>query len=69
MKKLCCVICGKYRNLTITIKVQKPKISYFLEKALVLSIICSKCRNDDEKLFKDKESIEILKIIDLIEDI
>ena len=57
MKKLYCVICGKYR------KFEKPKISYLLEKTLVLSIICSKCKNEDEKLFKEEESIEILKIL------
>ena len=53
MKKLYSVICGKYR------KFEKPKISYLLEKTLVFSIICSKCKNK-------KESIEILKILDLI---
>ena len=63
MKKLCCVICGKYR------KFEKPKISYLLEKTLVLSIICSKCKNEDEKIFKEEESIEILKILGLIEKI
>ena len=63
MKKLYCVICGKYR------KFKKPKISYFLEKMLVLSIICSKCKNKDEKKFKEEESIEILKILGLIEDV
>ena len=63
MKKLYCVICGKYR------KFEKPKISYLLEKTLVLSIICSKCKNEDEKIFKEEESIEILKILGLIENI
>ena len=63
MKKICCIICGKYR------KFEKPKISYLLEKTLVLSIICSKCKNEDEQLFKEEESIEILKIIGLIENI
>ena len=53
MKKLHSVICGKYR------KFEKPKISYILEKTLILSIICSKCENEDEKLFKEEESIEI----------
>ena len=53
MKKLYCVICGKYR------KFEKPKISYLLEKTLVLSIICSKCKNEDEKLFKEDESLNI----------
>ena len=62
MKKLYCVICGKYR------KFEKPKISYLLEKTLVLSIICSKCKNEDEKLFKEEESIEILKILGLTEN-
>ena len=39
---------------------------YILEKTLVLSIICSKCNNEDKKIFKEKESIEILKILDVI---
>ena len=39
MKKLRCVICGKYR------KFEKPKISYILERTLVLPIIFSKCKN------------------------
>ena len=56
MKKIHYVICGKYR------KFQKPKTSYIFEKRLVLSIICSKCKNEDEKTFK-KESIEIIKIL------
>ena len=63
MKTLYCAICGKYR------KFEKPKKSYISEKALVLSIICSKCKNEDEKLFKEEESIEILKILGLIENI
>ena len=42
---------------------------YLLEKTLVLSIICSKCENEDEKIFKEEESIEILKILGLIENI
>ena len=63
MKKLYCVICGKYR------KFEKPKLSYLLEKTLVLSIICSKCKNEDEKLIKEEQSIEILKIFGIIENI
>ena len=62
MKKLYCVICNKYR------KFEKLKI-YLLEKTLVLSIICSKCKNEDEKIFKEEESIEILKISGLINNI
>ena len=63
MKKIYCVICSKYRNF------EKPKISYVLEKKLVLPIICSKCKNKDEKLLKEEESIEILKILGLIKNI
>ena len=37
------------------------KISYLLEKALVFSIICNKCRNEHKKILKGQESIEILK--------
>ena len=49
-------------------KVEKPKISYLLVKTLVLYIICSKCKNEDEKLFKE-ESTRILRILGLIENI
>ena len=56
MKKIKCVICGICRTF---------KISYLLEKALVLSIICSNFKNEDEKTFQEEESIEILKILDL----
>ena len=52
MEKLYYVIYGKYR------KFEKAKTSYLLEKTLVLSVICSKCKNEDEKLFKEEESIE-----------
>ena len=54
------IMCGKYK------KFEKPKISYLSEKTLLLSIICSKCKNKDEKIFKEEESTDILKIIALI---
>ena len=63
MKKFYCVICGKYK------KIKNLKISYILEKTLVLSIICSKCRSEDEKIFKEEESIETLITLDLINNI
>ena len=63
MKKIYCLICSKYR------KIEKPKISYLLIKTLVLSIICSKDKKEDEKICKEEDSIEILKILDLIENI
>ena len=63
MKKIYCVNCGNYT------KFEKPKISYILEKTLVLSVICSKCRNEDEKRSKEEKSIEMLKTLRLIENI
>ena len=57
MKKIYYIFCGKYKKL---------KISYILKITLVLSIICSKCGSKDETIFKKVESIEILKILDLI---
>ena len=63
MKKLYCVICSKCRIL------KNPKISYIFEKTLVLSIICSKCKMEDEKILKEEESIEILKILGLFKNI
>ena len=59
MEKIYCVICNKYR------KSKKPKISYIFEKTLVLYMICSNFDNEDEKTFKEEESIEILKILGL----
>ena len=43
MKKIYCIICGKYKVF------EKPKISYPLEKSLLLSIICCKWKKEDEK--------------------
>ena len=63
MKQLYCVICGKYK------KFEKLKMSYLLEKTLVLSVTFSKCKNEEEKLFKEEESIDILKILVLIENV
>ena len=54
MKNYIGFICGKYR------KSEKPKI-WLVEKSLDLSIICSKCKNEDEKIFKEEE--ELIKIL------
>ena len=59
MTEIYCVVSGKYENL------KNPKISYILEKTLVLFIICSKCGSKDEKIFKE-ELIQILNILGLI---
>ena len=43
------------------------KTSYSFDKILVLCIICSKCGNNDERIFKKGESLEMLKTLGLIE--
>ena len=63
MKKLYYVFWGKYR------KFEKPKTSYLLEKALVLSIIWSKHKDEDEKTFQEEQLVELLKVLGLIENI
>ena len=40
---------------------------HIFENILSLSIVCSKCGHKYEKIFKEEESIEILKILGLIE--
>ena len=63
MKKIYCAGCGKYK------KFKNIEVSYIFEKTSVLSIICSKCGSKDEKMFKEEESIKILKILGLINKI
>ena len=60
MKKHYCVKCNKYRKL------KNPRISYIFDETLSLSTICDKCSSNDEKIFKEEESIEILRILSLI---
>ena len=62
MKKIYSIICDNYR------KFKKPKISYIFEKSLVISIICSKCENEDEKIFREEE-FEMLIFLGLTEKI
>ena len=56
-------VCKEYR------KFKKTKISYIFKKTLSLSIVYSKFGNEYEKIFKEEESIEILKIPVLINNI
>ena len=58
-----CGVCDKNK------KDKNRKISYIFEKKLVLSIICSKFGSKDEKIFKEEQSIKILKILGLINSI
>ena len=59
MKKLYCVI----ENL------RKLKYHTSWKKTLFRSTICRNCKNKDEKMFREEESIEILTILGLIENI
>ena len=61
--KIYCNVCDRYR------KFKNPKMSYIFKKALGLSIVCSKCDHEYKKIFKEEESVEILKIIGLITNI
>ena len=63
MKKIYCVKCNKYRKL------KNPRISYIFDETLSLSTICDKCSSNDEKIFKEEESIEILRILSLINNL
>ena len=42
------------------------KYHIFFQKKLAVSIICYKCGNEDKKISKEEESVDILKILDLI---
>ena len=44
----------------------KPKTSYICDETLLLPSICNKCGSEDEKIIKEEKSVEILKILDLI---
>ena len=46
-----CIICSRYK------KFEKTKISYLLRKILVLSFICSKCKNEGENYLKNKNQL------------
>ena len=63
MKKISCTKCKKYKEF------KKPKILYTCNKTLLLSSICNKCGKEDEKIFKEEGSIEIWKILGLINNI
>ena len=62
IRKIYCTKCEKYKEF------KNPKISYICDKTLFPSSICNKCGSGDEKIFKEEESIEIIKILGLIND-
>ena len=51
---------------TESCKFKNSKLSYIFKKTLVLSIIWSKCENEDKKTFRKEKSIEMLKLIGVI---
>ena len=58
-----CNVCNKYKKL------KKTKISNIFYKTLSLSIAYGNCGLEYEKIFKEQESIKILKILCLIHNI
>ena len=62
LKNICCTEYEKYTKL------KKFRISYIPSKRLVFSASCTKCIGDNDKMFKEEELIEILKILDLIDN-
>ena len=59
--KIYCNVCSKYR------KIKYPKILFiFLKKTLSVSIVYNKCGHKYGKIFKEEESIKVLKIFSLI---
>ena len=68
MRKIYCTNCKKYKEF------KNPKISFICYKTLLFVVlilfgICNKCKSEDEKIFKEEESIERLKILGLITNI
>ena len=51
------------------IKILKKLYRILKKKTLSLSIVYSKCGHEYEKIFKEEESTEILKILGLIDNI
>ena len=58
-----CNVCSNYR------KSKKIKISYIFKETSSLSIVYSKYGQEYKKKIKEKESIEILKILGLTNNI
>ena len=63
MKRVFCIICGKCK------KFKTLKKYTFLKKKFTSFYYCSKCGNEDEKIFKEEESTEILEVLGLIKNI
>ena len=62
-EKVYCIKCNKYR------KFKNPKISYIFNVTLVLSFTCDKCGSNSITIFKEEESIDMLTILGLIDNV
>ena len=60
MRKIYFTKCEKYKDF------KQHKISYICDKTLLVSSICNRFRNEDQKIFKEEELIKILIILGLI---
>ena len=76
LTKVLCLLKGEYTNEKINCfecnkwrKCVNLKISYIFYKTLGLSTTCSKSGNNSDVIFKQEESIDILKILRLIDNI
>ena len=55
MRENYCTKCKKYKEI------KKPEILYTCDKALLPSSTCNNCEGEDEKIFEEEESSEMLK--------
>ena len=60
MRNIYCIKCNKFR------KFKNPEISSIFYKTLLISNFCDKCDSKHKRIFKEKESTEISKILGLI---
>ena len=60
------IIAGSVLNMD---NLKNPKISYIFNKTVLLSVIFDNCSVKDKKIFKEEQSIGILKILGLMKNI
>ena len=60
MRKIYCTKGKRYKEF------KNPKILFICDKTLLHTSICNRCGSEDKTIFKEEESIEVLKILSLI---
>ena len=60
--KMYFVKCNKIRKFV------NPKISYIFDKTLILFTICGKCGDNNDRIIREENNFEILKIPGLIQE-